>query len=206
MSRRDTIIVAVLVNAGLLMVLFATATKSKSPKLSVESQLVQEMPIMTESPSEVRVATTLDDLLFEAESSLLAAEALPLEEESVLAAVEPARDQTKYVNVTVKQGDALEKIARANHTTIAAIVQANKLNSTQLTIGQLLKVPLSATAPVATKETAFPAEQYYVVKEGDNPWLLASKSHVKLEDLLKLNKLDEKTAKKLRPGDRLRIR
>src|SRR5579871_884603 len=47
MSRRDTIIVAVLINAGLLIVLFASALKSSSS----DEELVQSpAPIIQESP------------------------------------------------------------------------------------------------------------------------------------------------------------
>ncbi|HSX13751.1 MAG TPA: LysM domain-containing protein [Chlamydiales bacterium] len=48
--------------------------------------------------------------------------------------------------------------------------------------------------------------EYYIVKVGDNPWGIAMKHHMKLEELLKLNQLNEEKARKLKPGDRLRTR
>lgn len=123
---------------------------------------------------------------------------------------------TSTVTVTVKKGDFLEKIAKANNSSVAAIMKANNMTSTALKIGQVLKVPSkgasSAVAATKPKEAtaAAPAAsgsgEYYVVKDGDSPWLIASKNHVKLEELLKLNNLDDQKARKLRPGDRLRIR
>lgn len=206
MSRRDTIIVAVLVNAGLLMVLFATATKSKATKINVQSQLVQEVPFIEKKAAKQVAATTLDKLLFAAEESLVIDTPFE-EEEPYLGHV--VEEVPKYVMVTVKQGDVLDKIARANNTTIAQIMQLNGLSSNQLQLGQRLKVPVSSVALITPETNSAPStnvEDFYVVKDGDNPWLIATKSHVKLEELLRLNNLDEKKAKKLRPGDRLRIR
>ncbi len=48
-------------------------------------------------------------------------------------------------------------------------------------------------------------ESYYIVKKGDSPWSIAMKNNLKLDDLIKLNNLDNEKAKKLRPGDKLRI-
>lgn len=116
------------------------------------------------------------------------------------------------MNITVKKGDFLEKIAKANNTTIASIMQANHMSSTQLKIGQVLKVPLldgnkgdkraSLTELTASQEEGV----YYIVKEGDNPWMIASRNKINLEELLRLNGLDEQKAKRLRPGDKLKIR
>lgn len=62
MSRRDTIIVAVLVNAALLMILFATAIRSDDPKESIS----QERTKLTDLATVPRTATLKpDDLLNE---------------------------------------------------------------------------------------------------------------------------------------------
>jgi LysM repeat protein len=119
-----------------------------------------------------------------------------------------------YVDVTVKRGDALEKIARANGTTVSAIKKANNLKSEKLTIGQILKIPVNnAKVKVAAKPKTTPKAdvgaadaEYYTIKSGDNPWKLAKQFHVDYEDLLKLNNLDEDKAKNLKIGDRIRIK
>lgn len=45
------------------------------------------------------------------------------------------------ITYTVKKGDTLNKVAKAHHTTTAAIVKANNLNKRTLQIGQTLFIP-----------------------------------------------------------------
>ena len=47
----------------------------------------------------------------------------------------------EFTEVKVKKGDVLEKIARQHHSSVAEIMKANKLTSTNLRIGQVLKIP-----------------------------------------------------------------
>jgi len=66
-----------------------------------------------------------------------------------------------------------------------------------------------ATAPKPKPvplEKGTPLPDYYTVKVGDNPWTIAMKHHMKVEELLRINSLNEEKARKLKPGDRLRIR
>lgn len=195
MRKKETLIVAVLVNAGLLMILFATATKSpkSSPikkELVVEKKIEKPAPIEKSAPVLENLAVQeieLDDLLFQEE---------PIEEEIV-------QNEEPAFNVTVKSGESLEKIAKANNTSVQAIIDLNQLKSTQLNIGQVLKMPIGSVPIQELKEIQ---EEFYVVKEGDNPWLIATKNKVKLSELLRMNQLDDRSAKRLKPGDRLRIR
>lgn len=220
MSRRDTIIIAVLVNAGLLMVLFATAMRSGKTEESagqasvqlantspLENKVLEEellIPVIQTIPS---LDLAQEELVFSSTSPLNVPVPI-LETPTPPVAAAPAKPsppkEPRFVNVTVKKGDFLEKIAKANQTTVAAIMQANHLSSTQLKIGQVLKIPASPLASEAVLVQN--GEDFYVVKEGDSPWLIASRNHLKLEDLLRLNGLDEQKARRLRPGDRLRIR
>lgn len=238
MSRRDTIIIAVLVNAALLMILFATAIRSDRSKEDINrisdtkqadlaaqtphevpnsenilNEFVTSMPTLAEGVHEESVLT------FE-ETELASLITQPVEiAAAVPVAVAPveevkpvkAKTEEQTVSVTVKKGDFLEKIAKANNTTVAAIMQANHMSSTQLKVGQVLKVPAgegkkSGTKSGASSGTSSQGAEYYVVKEGDSPWLIASRNKMKLEDLLRLNGLDEQKAKRLRPGDKLKIR
>lgn len=248
MSRRDTIIIAVLVNAGLLMVLFATAMRSdkKETKEKIEAPLVkteQSVPEATppvaakeESPQpgidafldapigeSPHLATALDEageqLSLGEEVEIPPAgtsQVVPVPEAPSAVAVAPppstssaptkpkVKSEESVATVTVKKGDALEKIAKNHHTTVAAIMKLNNMTSTNLKIGQVLKVSSKEGAAVAAKSAS--VSEYYVVKEGDNPWLIASRNNLKVNELLKLNNLDEQKAKRLRPGDKLRIR
>jgi peptidoglycan DL-endopeptidase LytF len=113
------------------------------------------------------------------------------------------------IEVRVKKGDALEKIARAHHTTVVDIMKLNQLSSTRLSIGQVLKIQPgqskveNPTAPASNPNEA--TSKYYTVRSGDNPWTIAVKNHMKLDDLLKLNGLNEEKARRLKPGDQIRI-
>ncbi len=250
MRRRDTIIIAVLVNAGLLLVLFATAMRSnkKEEKKELaqapakEETLVQatkaeEETLATAELAEQKdpLAETLNDadpLAFGDEMDIpLAPTAIesapvvpvpsqapapvaiaPTQAPAPAAAVQPEKKEVTMLSVTVKKGDALEKIARAHHSSVNAIMKANNMTNANLKIGQVLKVPTNTVAkketPAAPQSGAKKAGdgEFYVVKEGDNPWLIASRNHVKLDELLKMNGMDEAKARKLKPGDKLRIR
>jgi peptidoglycan DL-endopeptidase LytF len=120
---------------------------------------------------------------------------------------------SSFVDVTVKKGDALEKIARSNGTTVEAIKKANNLKNSKLNIGQVLKVPVgtktAAAKPVEKKETknvAASGEEYYTIKNGDNPWKVAKQYNVKFDDLLKMNGLNEDKARNLKVGDKIRVK
>lgn len=239
MSRKDTIIIAVLVNAGLLMALFATAMRSNK-KQEAKAQLEIAVAEKTESVANETMplaqaenildATIGGAVLDETSSDMLgeeidiasltptvaevpsevAAEPAPAKlSETPAIALEAKTQDPSTITVTVKKGDVLEKIARHNGSTVALIMKANNLSSTNLKIGQVLKVPQkdkkdSTSASIAKTESK--EAEYYTVKEGDSPWLIASRNKVKLDDLLRLNSMDEQKAKRLRPGDKLRIR
>ena len=48
--------------------------------------------------------------------------------------------------------------------------------------------------------------KFYVVKTGDSLWSISAKNHIKVERLLQLNHMSEDKARRLKPGDKLRIR
>ena len=240
MNRKEMIIAAVLVNAGLLIVLFATALKTDSEgstSLVKEAKVIEKAAEVVASNQEpVVVGGDVDRAL-----QTLAAVNNPLpvsnvdttmssfveeiksiatqENTSSSAPVAPSmqtlvaplnKEHNRVVEVKVKKGDVLEKIARHNHSTVQEIMKANQLSSSNLKIGQVLKVPQkesgSVVAPVASvaaqSETA---AKWYEVKKGDSPWTIAVKNHVKVEDLLKINQMTEEQARRLKPGDKIRI-
>ncbi|QYC77472.1 LysM peptidoglycan-binding domain-containing protein [Chlamydia suis] len=120
--------------------------------------------------------------------------------------VDKVAEKETFSTVVVKKGDFLERIARANHTTVSALMQLNDLSSTQLQIGQVLRVPKTQKPEKDLQVKTPNPDDFYVVKEGDSPWAIALSNGIRLDDLLKLNGLDEQKARKIRPGDRLRIR
>ncbi|MBM3198385.1 MAG: LysM peptidoglycan-binding domain-containing protein [Chlamydiae bacterium] len=247
MTKKDTIIVTALVNAGVLVILFVSALKNdggkeefvlkpKSPDLSVSEVVIHEdtkkvlgdevdrvLKLYTEqNPLQAQASTPslqapisfVDDLKSVAEpsakepTSLLAVEPPPQESVKTPALINPPPLQ----EVVVKKGDMLEKLAKQHRTSVSEIMKVNHLTTTQLRIGQVLKMP--APKVVAIQESQEKQEKkpldptsakYYTVKAGDNLWTIAVKNHIKVEDLLKLNGLNEEKARKLKPGDRIRI-
>ncbi len=238
MNRKSTILLAVLINAGLLLVLFVTALSSKDEVALVAapaSQPVHEnapaplfgdeidlamrqtsgtgagtgaRPLEVSTPSAESAATSaplhvLPPLAIAAETPVLAAPLAPSAPQSA-ATVTPASTSREVI---VKKGDSLEKIAKAHHITVDELLKVNHLSSSFLRVGQIIKVPQGGTKSALPKVgSAVSASDYYVVKVGDNPWTIAMKNHLKVEELLKLNGLNEEKAKRLKPGDRLRVR
>ncbi|MDE3045550.1 MAG: LysM peptidoglycan-binding domain-containing protein [Verrucomicrobiota bacterium] len=235
MNRKNTILLAVLVNAGLLVVLFVTALTSQEeisipPTHEVASAPVlrgdnspplfgDEIDLALRQPTTRQPASPLPQVLPETTaasktSESLVAHSLPplatteeVNPEAVAAA--PVRPESSLPEVMVKKGDTLEKIAKANHTTVDEIIKVNQLPSSFLRVGQKLRLPGEKVAAIKSAKSAKPIDNgpdYYTVKVGDNAWTIAMKNHLKVDELLKLNGLNEEKARKLKPGDRLRIR
>lgn len=235
MSRKDIIIISVLINAGLLAVLFVTALKT-DPEAINEGIKPQETQVAKVVGSTNEIALNVPQKGYEVISSqdsspdevdMVLKEYLPEIVESAPIAKTPQRSMEEprevreepssaTVDVVVKSGDALEKIARANRTTVDAIRKASNLSSDKLKIGQVLKVPVGTVkAPPAPKEVKSVSNNpvsmndspvYYVIKPGDNPWKIAKLHDVKFDDLLILNNLDEERAKNLKVGEKIRVR
>lgn len=246
MTRKDTIIAAVLVNAGLLIILFSTALKSNTQEPSYSATVAPTMPPVKEDvvvKKEVAPSAgdEVDQILKQYGNATAAVSPAPADQSAFakdlqsitvpetpivpasplavmtpvavvpeIAAVHLEKSSTEY---KVKKGDVLEKIARHHQCTVDEIMKMNHLNSTYLKIGQVLKIPSKAAGGVvaskvpakATGSVASSGPKYYTVKNGDNPWTIAVKNHMKVEELLKLNNLDEEKARKLKPGDQLLI-
>jgi peptidoglycan endopeptidase LytF len=255
MSRKDTIIVAVLVNAGLLIVLFASALKSNGPSsTALEQEFAQAPQPLHHAPSvaATKETSTLPSLpgnevdqVFQyvaqpanaSTTPSVASKTASLPSVADLPTVQPVppvssfasdfkmtppaekplisiveKPTHQHIEHKVKKGDVLEKIARHHQCSVDQLMKLNHLTTSNLWIGQVLKVPVKAGVaeqPVVTTTSAStdPSSiKYYTVKNGDNPWTIAVKNHMKVEELLKLNQLDEEKARRLKPGDQLKIR
>lgn len=261
MTRRDIIIVAVLVNAGLLAILFMLAITTDDDHVSDQTELTT--PIMNAQPIEVIPQDSTVIALSESQGSsngfdnslktLIDSTSSPqtivIDDEndsdrdddlSVLVSDEPmpSEPQTqkpqqptydanqKFVEIKVKKGDSLDKIARANGATVKSIKDANQLKNDKLSVGQKLRVPVGSGKPSSNNSTAIAQSspsstnrvseatlnigqgdaQYYTIKNGDNPWKIAKQFNIKVADILKLNNMDEDKAKNMKVGDRIRIR
>lgn len=212
MNRKDTILVAVLVNVGVLLILFISSLKPHSQQ---ELQALKMEQPFEEGSKIARVEAVKPELKEEGISKEFsqAIEQLLKNEETKTSNLEIAKEVSKseanVVAVEVKSGDVLGKIAKEMGSTVEEIKKVNHMNDDRVVTGQTLLVPQLAQkekkseAPAKAKESE---DRYYTVKNGDNPWTIATKNHIKVEELLRLNGLDEAKAKKIKPGDRLRIK
>lgn len=250
MTRRDMAIIAILVNTGLLAILFMMAINSDSdvvndppaaqpqitevaitpPVLETESTPAPQPIAIEEGDNALKdfnvapapLPILAEEINPETETDETAEDTAKQDKPKAEAVAEAQEPEKKMVEVTVKRGDSLDKIARANGTTIKAIKDANNLKSSRLDIGQVLKVPVGSkkkaesTAGAKTakkpskasdnKEVASSDQEYYVIKKGDNPWKIARQFHIKVDDLLKLNNMSEEKARNLKAGDRIRVK
>lgn len=238
MSRRDIIIIAVLLNASLLAVLFFMSGQGDDDKVNDPIEMQQQIVAISElstSPAlslekslpnpKLQPRDEIDDVLKEyavpSPAASLADDGIDDNDKEEYADLYPEpillekeRQNDHYLEVTVKRGDALEKIARANGTTVNAIKKLNKLNSEKVFVGQILRIPIEEKKEkIETKIAVKPSVQntagepeYYIIKSGDNPWKIARLYHVKFDELLKLNNLDEEKARNLKIGDKIRVK
>lgn len=93
--------------------------------------------------------------------------------------------KTQGENVyTVKSGDTLYSIARKYGITMNELIEFNNLDSTLLSIGQTLKIPI-----VNSEEVPSTNDITYTVKRGDNLYSIARKYNVSVSDLMSYNNL-----------------
>lgn len=231
MNRKDTIIIAVLLNVVVLAVLFVTAVNTEDEQISEASDLPTTVVITEEksdplpivqkvtSPPVVEEKFDLllgdldsdedDTLLHEDEWTLFAdgaSEPTPLPSE--------ISARANIVEITVKKGDSLDKIAKSNNSTIESIKRINSLKTDRLKIGQKLQVDVGSnqkTASVDRQSSTASSNtnsnvEFYTLKSGDSPWKIARQFHVNMDELLRLNNLDEEKARNLKVGDKIRVR
>ena len=86
---------------------------------------------------------------------------------------EQKQDTNTYI---VKKGDSLYKIARDNNTTVSQLISLNNLTNTNLSIGQIIKLPS-------------PNFNTYVVKAGDSLYKIAKDNNTTVDILKELNNL-----------------
>lgn len=101
---------------------------------------------------------------------------------------------------TVQKGDSLWSIAKKYNTTVDAIINLNYLKSTNLSIGQVLRIPEMYTPE---SEMIMPEYINYTIKNGDTLYAISAKYDVPVSTLMKDNGI---TNNILTPGKTLRIR
>lgn len=96
----------------------------------------------------------------------------------------PTRETSggSYFEYVVRSGDTLWLLAQRFGTTVDAIKSLNGLSGSDLSIGQILKIPSAGTAPAPYFE--------YTVRPGDTLWLLAQRFNTTVNALKNLNNLN----------------
>lgn len=115
----------------------------------------------------------------------------------------PSKSGTNPNNMfmyTVKSGDTLYSIARKYNTTPSEIINLNYLPNTNLSIGQIIRIP-----EMYTKEEDMYLPNYinYTVKKGDTLYSIAKSNNVSVDTIIKDNSL---TSNNLSVGQNLKIR
>ncbi len=225
-----------MINAGLLVLLFLAAmtmrddvSPSTGNNFAADREITAQQPLFVESLEIASSATMPSRQVVEVSvppaPTPIAAAAEPITHKLPPLVVEPAPSKPPLavntptvplrpptpIEISVEKGDSLEKIAKKYHTSVDEIIKLNQLPTSFLKVGQRLKISAETSDKIALKGKKTPSStqtgaDYYTMKVGDNPWSIAMKHHLKVDELLKLNGLNEQTARKLKPGDRLRIR
>ena len=115
---------------------------------------------------------------------------------------------TDYKEYEVKAGDSLYSIARLFNTTVDDIMQTNNLQTTILSVGQILRIPTEETPTIIGKECfgegyIEPKYETYTVKKGDNLYDIARRYNTSVINLMDLNNL---TSTSLQIGQVLKVR
>jgi len=114
----------------------------------------------------------------------------------------------KFIQVKIRKGDSLWKIAHRHHTNIAYLRKLNPKLKNTLSIGHKITVPASRSFANNTSHKANPLlasgrRIRYKVKSGDSLWTIAKKFGTSTKAIARINQIS--TRKLLRPGDRLWI-
>lgn len=103
----------------------------------------------------------------------------------------------------VKSGDSLYNIAKRYGSTTNKIQQANNLHSTDLYIGQVLRIPGNGEKGLPSPSKAAKTYKIYQVKNGDTPFNIAQEHNMSMERLLRINHLSGNS--KIFPGQTLYV-
>ena len=102
---------------------------------------------------------------------------------------------------TVAAGDNLYAIAKKYDTSVNAIREMNDMgNSSNIKVGQKLKIPGSGTPAASTPKVE---EVTHVVKKGEGLWDISRQYGVTIEDIVKWNGLKDT---KIKVNEKLKIK
>ncbi len=97
-----------------------------------------------------------------------------------------------FVYHRVKRGETLSLIAMKYHTSVSAIMRANRIRSAKrLRVGKRLKIPLGKGRSRSLYSSYKPRKRVirYVVKRGDSLWMIARKFNTTAKAIMRYNGL-----------------
>ena len=97
----------------------------------------------------------------------------------------PPNNIMNVVNYTVKKGDNLYNIAKKYNTSVSNILGLNNLTNTNLSIGQVLKIPANNITQ----------DKVYIVKKGDSLYSIATKYDTTVNSIKNKNNLSSNVLK-----------
>ncbi len=106
--------------------------------------------------------------------------------------------QHSFAYHRVQKGQTLSTIAKHYGTTTKKIQLHNRLKGTDLKVGQVLRLPGKSTTPNLIKKY-----KMYFAKAGDNPYNIAARHNMPLQQFMIINDLTSKSM--IRPGQRLYV-
>lgn len=195
MSRRDLIVLAILLNIGVLasLLFFSTSGSKNSSSLIAQAsfeaidpaQMAVEVPGQETKPQSTGIKQASPAAFDEIDQLLEEYMATDPKSESEKDQSKSAKDQVKSASKSVPVILPLKTSDIPQSPPVAKPVE---------------KKPIKESVKEGAKE------KFYTVKQGDNPWTIAHKFHISFEKLLELNNLDETKARNLKIGQRLKIR
>ena len=128
----------------------------------------------------------------------LTSNTLQVGQKLLLPTIEEELPEADYITHTVVAGDTLYKLAATYNSSVDAIMKANNLQSTVLSIGQVLRIPTSGEIETPPVEE----NVIYTVQKGDSLWAIAQRYGVRVDDIITANNL---TSSNLSIGQKLII-
>ena len=93
------------------------------------------------------------------------------------------------VEYTVQKGDTLSGISQRYHTSVGEIQRQNHLSSHRIYVGQKLKLNGLSSTPAQGKSLASIQGDKYTVQAGDTLSDIATRSGMKLDELIRINRI-----------------